>query len=162
MGKEPKPKGKNGNGKSAKLTTTEKWRLEQEPALATKQARRQAMRPPGQESPQYETIVKIGRVERYDSRTMSDFVSILGPSGPIELPFLMSSIMSAGITSLHSGHELECIDKPIRKAVEHTGEEHGLAAVALRTPLGLLSLVALLTSPKRFLVKRSNELLGNS
>jgi hypothetical protein len=50
-------------------------------------------------------------MEKYDSRTMSGIVSILGPSGRIELPFPMSSIMRAGITSLRPGHELECTMK---------------------------------------------------
>lgn len=55
--------------------------------------------------------MKIGRAEKYDSRAMSGIVSILGASGRIELPFPLSSIMRAGIISLHPGQKLECTIK---------------------------------------------------
>jgi hypothetical protein len=106
-----KNSGGDGGGKSAKKSRTDVWREEQEAALAAKQVAIRAAQPPGQEPPQHETIVKIGRVEKYDPRTMSGIVSILGPGGRIELPFPMSSIMRAGITSLHPGQELECTIK---------------------------------------------------
>ncbi len=73
-------------GKSAKKSRTDVWREEQEAALAAKQVAIRAAQPPGQEPPQHETIVKIGRVEKYDPRAMSGIVSILEPKGRINCP----------------------------------------------------------------------------
>jgi hypothetical protein len=97
----------NGDGKqSRKLSRTELHLLKLEEEAQSRQAAMRAAQPL-----QMETIVKIGRVEKYDSRTMSGSVSIQGPGGPIELPFSMSNIMRAGITSLSPGQELECVIK---------------------------------------------------
>jgi hypothetical protein len=110
LGLEPRPKSADSNGKSRKLSRTELHLLKLEEEALSRQAAMRAAQSPGQQ-PQMETLVKIGRVERYDSRSMTGSVAIMGPGGRIELPFSMSNIMRAGITSLSPGQELECTIK---------------------------------------------------
>jgi hypothetical protein len=99
---------KHGDGKSVKLSRTGKWRLEREAELQAQEALRRAALPPGQQ-PVMETLIKFGRVEKYDGRTMSGVISIMEPIGRIELPFSASAIIRAGITTLAPGQKLECI-----------------------------------------------------
>lgn len=105
--KEPKPKGDNANGKKPKISRTEQARMAAEAELLAREALRRAAPPPEQQAVE-ETIIKIGTVQRYESRSMSGVVAFGGGPGRLELPFGGSAIMRSGITTLSPGQSIEC------------------------------------------------------
>lgn len=96
------------SAKSKKVSRTE---IALQKADAELQARHAFVRRSQQQQghqPVEETIIKIGTVQQYDSRSMSGVVSIGGGPGRLELPFGASEIMRAGITTLSPGQSIEC------------------------------------------------------
>jgi hypothetical protein len=101
----PVPKAKpllDGDGRSRKLSRTDKFRLEQEQALAAKHAeqaaRAQAL---GLPPPTFETFILIGRVLKFDPRSMEGIAGVTLPgTGYMEVPFPSSATIRAGLTTL--------------------------------------------------------------
>jgi hypothetical protein len=107
LGRSPPPP--NGDGKSRKLSRSEKHRLEQEAAAQARHARQQARAAQsGQPAPPFDTFVKIGRVVRFNSRDMSGFAAVTLPvEGYVELPFSGNAARTAGVTTLHPTQEIQ-------------------------------------------------------
>jgi hypothetical protein len=110
LGREPKAKG--ANGKSVKKSRSEIWKEEQQRQLDAKQAERVAQaKASGIPLPEVETILRIGDIVIFDSRSMTGTVSIKvdHTSGRAELQFGSASFIQSGITTLSPGQSVECV-----------------------------------------------------